>query len=174
MQIIIIGPRSVGKSTIGKELAKKAGTEYFDLDDYVEKFTGEYKDYVKKYGEEAYRKEEEKRLREFLSNLPLNFVISIGGGTIASDIKETNERNKELLALMGNIIYLCPSENPSEAIEILYENEQKRRGNRTLEEIEQIYEKRRLSCENFFDTKIITTKKSLTEIVNEIIFNVSP
>lgn len=70
----------VGKTTIGKQVARKIGYEFLDLDEVFEK---KYKlsihDFFAKYGEELFRQLESEVL-ESTSNLQ-NVVIATGGGT---------------------------------------------------------------------------------------------
>ena len=60
MIIIFIGPRSIGKSTIGKALSKKLKVKYFDFDTYVEKELKGIDEHIEKKSVESYRVEEEK------------------------------------------------------------------------------------------------------------------
>jgi shikimate kinase len=70
----------VGKSTIGKKLAKYLDFEFIDLDDIFEqKYKISIDSFFNKYDEELFRKLEHNMLLEtFLKN---NAVISTGGGT---------------------------------------------------------------------------------------------
>ncbi len=79
MKIFLIGYMGVGKTTVGKKLAKYIDFEFVDLDDCFEK---EYKIaiplFFQKYGEANFRKLERKVLEK---NLCIeNVVISTGGG----------------------------------------------------------------------------------------------
>ncbi len=128
MKYILIGPRSVGKSTIGKGLAKKLKVKYFDFDEFVEDKLDGIDKHIKKLGIESYRKQESKLLKESLSHLPNDVIISLGGGTIASQFPKLNKENIDEIKKRGKIIYLSPSNNKKEAIKILFKNERSRKG----------------------------------------------
>ena len=165
MSFIIIGPRSIGKSTIGKALSKKLNIEYFDFDTYVEKELNGIDQYIKENGVESYRTEEEKILKQFISDIPKECIISVGGGTIASQFNNISKRNSSLLRSTGKIIYLSPSENKEEATKILFEREQKRAGDKTYSETIKLFELRKPIYEEIFDLKIEVNDKSIAEIV---------
>jgi shikimate kinase len=70
----------VGKSTIGKKLAKYLDFEFIDLDDIFEqKYKISIDSFFNKYDEELFRKLEHDMLLETF--LKKNAVISTGGGT---------------------------------------------------------------------------------------------
>ena len=169
MSFIIIGPRSIGKSTIGKALSKKLNIEYFDFDTYVEKELNGIDQHIKENGVESYRIEEEKILKQFISDIPKECIISVGGGTIASQFNNISKRNSSFLKSTGKIIYLSPSENKEEATKILFEREQKRAGDKTYSETLKLFELRKPIYEKFFDLKIEVKNKPIAEIVDDII-----
>ena len=70
----------VGKSTVGKKLAKQLNFEFIDLDDIFEqKYKISIDSFFNKYDEELFRKlEHDMLLATFLKT---NAVISTGGGT---------------------------------------------------------------------------------------------
>ena len=66
MRFVFIGPRSIGKSTVGKVLSKKLKIEYFDFDTYVEKELKGIDEHIEKNGVKSYRVEEEKKIVKHL------------------------------------------------------------------------------------------------------------
>ena len=118
-----------------------------------------------KNGVKSYRVEEERILKQFVSELPERCVISVGGGTIASQFKSINKININILKSLGNIIYLSPSENKEEATKIQFEREQNRKGNKTYSETLKLFELRKPIYEKFFDLKIEVKNKPIAEIV---------
>ena len=78
--IILIGYMCVGKTTIGKELAKRRGQMFYDLDWYIEeRFRKRVPQIFAEEGEEAFRKKERNMLHEVAEYE--NVVVSCGGGT---------------------------------------------------------------------------------------------
>lgn len=78
----------VGKTTIGKELARKLQRGFIDVDaEIVEKYGMEPVDIFKVHGEKAFRKTEEQMTIHF-SQLE-NKVISVGGGAFMNDAIRT-------------------------------------------------------------------------------------
>lgn len=91
-----------GKSTIGKKLAKKLGSQFFDSDKFIEDKTGVDIPTIFEYeGESGFRTREEKAIKE-LCHLE-NIVLATGGGAILS------KNNKNLLVTCGVIFYLKAS-----------------------------------------------------------------
>ena len=108
MRIYLIGLPGVGKSTVGKELAKKIGYDYVDLDLYIEEFMNKsIPSIFTEYGEDFFRELEKKALNDMLSKE--NVVVACGGGIVK------DKANKELM--VGKCVYLtAPIEFISERI----------------------------------------------------------
>ncbi len=100
--IYLIGPMGTGKTTIGRQLAKKLEIEFFDSDHEIEKKTGV--DIARIFdieGEEGFRARE----REIIAELSekTGIVLATGGGVIL------DEENRKHLAKNGFIVYLKSS-----------------------------------------------------------------
>ena len=89
MNIVLIGFRGTGKSTVGRLLAKHLERDFIDSDKYIEDSTEKtIKSIFEEDGEEGFRKIEADTIAE-LSKAD-NKVISTGGGAV---LKEDNVRN---------------------------------------------------------------------------------
>ncbi len=100
MKIILIGLPKVGKSTIGKALARKLKLPFIDSDIEVEKNYGApCRDIYQKHGEKYFRALEERAL----CTLPSNCVLATGGGTL------TNPKLAQSLSTQGSFVYLRAS-----------------------------------------------------------------
>lgn len=78
--IVLIGYMGAGKTTVGKELAKKLGVTFYDLDWYIEsRMRKTVKQIFDERGEEGFRKIEYNMLHEVAEFE--NIVLSCGGGT---------------------------------------------------------------------------------------------
>jgi shikimate kinase len=104
-RIILLGPPSVGESTISKELGKELGLEVISLDMNQMKFGG--------FGE----KNEIKCVKWALSNkFNIPSILDFGGGHIyQGDVKDLIQDYK-------NVFVLIPSENFEKSDEILRKN----------------------------------------------------
>lgn len=81
--ICLIGFMGSGKTTVGRELAKKLGYEWLDLDVYIEEKAGmRIAQLFKEKGEAYFRSLEAACLKEVLSQK--QHVISTGGGVIVT------------------------------------------------------------------------------------------
>ena len=82
--LVLLGMMGVGKSTIGKIVAKKQKLEFIDTDNRIEeKFSMEIVDIFKKKGEEFFRIEEEKEVLQSIEKS--NCVIALGGGAFINE-----------------------------------------------------------------------------------------
>jgi shikimate kinase len=62
--IVLIGPMGVGKSTIGKKLARKLGLSFIDTDLLIVKEHGPIPEIFKEHGEAVFRGYEELAVAE--------------------------------------------------------------------------------------------------------------
>lgn len=119
IRVILIGYMGAGKTTVGKELAKALGVQFYDLDWYIEtRMRKTVKQIFDEKGEEGFRKIEHSMLHEVAEFE--NVVISCGGGTpcFFDNIDYMNQQ--------GDTIYLQASP------EILYQHLQMGKGVRPL------------------------------------------
>lgn len=90
MKIYLIGMPGSGKTTIGKELAKKLNISFVDLDEEIEKSAMMFVDEIfEAYGEKYFRDLESNCLKEFME--ANDVIISCGGGIIV------NKKNKDFM-----------------------------------------------------------------------------
>ena len=100
--IFLVGPMGAGKTTIGRQLAKKLSKRFYDSDHEIEKRTGADIPLIFEIElEEGFRKREAKVLAE-LVELD-NIVLSTGGGAVL-DVD-----NRRKLKEHGKIVYLKSS-----------------------------------------------------------------
>jgi shikimate kinase len=79
MRIFLIGFMGSGKSTLGKQVARKLGFSFVDQDEYIERKTGvSVGEYFSRFGESAFRALEHESLKELIAID--NVVIATGGG----------------------------------------------------------------------------------------------
>ena len=91
--LVLLGMMGVGKTTIGKIVAKKQNLEFVDTDASIEKKCSmKISEIFKKKGEKFFRIEEEKEVLKSLKNN--NCVIALGGGAfINKTVRNTILKN---------------------------------------------------------------------------------
>ena len=96
----------VGKTTIGKIVAKKLGLEFVDTDENIEKkFSMKISEIFKKKGEKFFRIEEEKEVLKSLTKN--NCVIALGGGAFVNEsIRNSILKNAISIWLDNDLITL--------------------------------------------------------------------
>ena len=91
-----------GKSTVGKQLAKALGRDFYDSDKEIEKRTGVSISWIfEMEGEAGFRLREQKMIDE-LTELK-NIVLASGGGAVLA------EQNRRALRSRGYVVYLSAS-----------------------------------------------------------------
>ncbi|MEH7113095.1 shikimate kinase [Neobacillus niacini] len=151
-----------GKTTIGKLVAKKLYRDFIDIDEEIEK---EYKmsipEIFAEIGEQAFREKE----KEFIQNLchyKLK-IISVGGGAFLQ--KEIRE-----VCLSSSIVFY---------LDITWDAWKKRLGliidsrpvlqGKSMEEIEELFYKRKEIYQNNFHSKIEISNQDLDELAETIV-----
>lgn len=127
--VTLVGPRSVGKSSIGKIMAKSLGWTFIDLDEHMNHVLNKHGGiggYTQKHGWNNYMKVLHKELKKLLASLKnRKVVLDCGGGTISSDFPES-ELNAHLLKRHSKIVLILPHEDEERGLQILLERERNR------------------------------------------------
>lgn len=99
----LVGMPGSGKSTIGRQLAHRAGVPFIDLDHRLEQRLGTtIRSFFEAEGEARFRDLEAQALAEVASE-PGGMVLSTGGGAVL------RADNREILRRFGNVLYLRAS-----------------------------------------------------------------
>ena len=97
--IFLIGPMGAGKTTMGRQIARRLNMRFEDSDHAIEAHTGvDIPLIFEKEGEAGFRKRERAIIDE-LSQLP-NLVLATGGGAVLA------EENRRHLKERGIVVYL--------------------------------------------------------------------
>lgn len=159
--IVLTGFMGVGKTTVGEQLAKRLGVEFFDTDEIIERQEGKtVSQILDTEGEEYFRRLEDKALRELLDQGPA--VISTGGGTFE------NPELRRLCKEKAVSVWLVSS------FERLLGGMEELRKSRpmlklqTLEEVKELYEKRSVHYAES-DFAVETKDMSQEQVVDAIL-----
>jgi shikimate kinase len=97
--VFLVGLPGSGKSTVGRQLARRLNRDFYDSDHVLEKNLGcSIREYFEQAGEQAFRDREEATIAE-LARLP-GIVLSTGGGT------PLRASNRQVLREHGWVVYL--------------------------------------------------------------------
>ena len=165
MNIVLIGFRCTGKSTVGRMLADRAGWEFVDADETLEKRAGKtVREIFEELGESYFRKVESEVIEE-LSRLN-GKVIATGGGAV---LKRKNIQN-----LKRNGILVLLDAHP----DVLFERVRRDPKSATLrpalthlnlaEEIKQQYELRRPYYQKAADVTIHTSERPVAQVTEDL------
>ena len=166
MNIVLIGFRGTGKSTVGRLLAKRLERYFIDSDKYIEDSTGKtIKSIFEEDGEEGFRQIETDTIAEL--SKANNKVISAGGGVVLREGNVNNLKDNGFLILLEatpEIIHnrIAQDKNTTQQRPSLTDKE-------PLDEIKHLIEQREHAYKNAADYTINTSYVSCEDIVNEII-----
>ncbi|MBQ8415518.1 MAG: shikimate dehydrogenase [Clostridia bacterium] len=130
--VVLVGMPASGKSTVGRQIAKRLGREFFDLDEEIVREAGcSIPEIFERDGESAFRDLEAFVLRERLAQKN-GIVLATGGGAILRDENvDQLRRNGRLYFLDRPLSMLLPTEdrplgNSVDAIKKRYEERYER------------------------------------------------
>jgi shikimate kinase len=155
LPVVLIGPMGVGKTTIGKKLAKRLSLEFVDTDALITQEHGEIPSIFETQGESVFRGFEEEALREAMSKVR---VIATGGGAVLSG-------NNQRLLENAIVIYLSTTG--------LHMKSRLENGNRPLlkngiADWREIYEARKPLYERLATFEIDTSAAGLGKTLDDI------
>lgn len=161
--IILIGMRGAGKTTVANILANKLNIKIVDMDSEIAKQNKmSIKEIIEKYGIEYFRNLE----TEYLKSLPQSeeIILSTGGGVILK------EENRDLLKKIGKVFYLYALPKTS------YKrigNDEKRpiltKVNNMLADLENLFSQRKDIYEKTADYTVNTELLDAAQAANEIL-----
>ena len=158
--IILVGPMGAGKTTVGKQLAKRLRMDFVDSDQKIEERCGvDITTIFDIEGEEGFRKRETKMLKELCDQSGI--VLATGGGAIIS------EENRILLR-KGFVVYLKTS------IETQLARTQKNQNRPLLENVDveeklrQLMDERGDLYEQEADLIVTSGDRVVSKVVDEI------
>ncbi len=97
--IFLVGPMGVGKTTIGRQLAKLLNYEFVDSDHEIEAKSGASIPWIFDVeGEEGFRQREQSMIASLTQKA--NIVLATGGGVVI------REENRRVLRERGIVVYL--------------------------------------------------------------------
>ena len=106
-RIIVTGPKSSGKSSIGQRIASLRRLSFYDLDEQIEKIFEEeekihlsFREIFKRHGEERFR-ELEMRAIKSVKNFD-NILLSTGGSTFLREEAKTALQENSYIILLLN------------------------------------------------------------------------
>jgi len=160
--LYLIGPMGAGKSSVGKQLAKQLGMDFYDSDEEIEKSTGVDLGWIFDIeGEDGFRKRETAVLADLTQHA--NIVLATGGGTVVESA------NQQMLSERGVLIYLEVSLEHQEPRVV---NESRRpalRVKNRQEVLKQLQEERLPIYESLADFKVHTDNRSVRAVTDDII-----
>jgi len=166
MNVVLIGYRGTGKSTVGKVVAARLGRTLLSTDAEIVKRAGEnIPKIVAQHGWDYFRDLESQVCRELAGQDGL--VIDTGGGAIL------RPENVEQLKRNGTLFWLTAS---VESITQRIGRDDQRpslTGTKSfVEEVEEVLRERTPKYQAAADHVIVTDGRSITQIVNEVLVKV--
>lgn len=133
--IVLCGFMGCGKSTVGRNLARKTNKDFLDMDAYIEEKAGmTVSEIFDKYGESGFRDMEHEACRELSEKE--GYVIASGGGAFTFKRNYEVFRGKDIIVLLDVPLDIIKNRLRNDKTRPLLQREDKD------EVMKQLYEKR--------------------------------
>ena len=97
--VVLCGFMGCGKSTVGRNLARKTGRKFLDMDRYIEEKAGmSVKEIFERQGEDGFRELEHEACVELSDKK--NLIIASGGGALTFDRNVKAFKGKDMIVLL--------------------------------------------------------------------------
>jgi shikimate kinase len=165
MNIVLIGYRGSGKSTVGKRLASRMQRRFVDTDDLIESKEGQISDIVKSHGWNYFRAMERRMIEEISKED--NLIIALGGGAVLDSDNIANvERNGLIIWLKADQEVLRKRMNQDPRT---LASRPTLTGKGTIEELEEIMDFRNPFYEKAATIQLDTSTLNVEEVVENIL-----
>ena len=160
--LVLLGMMGVGKTTLGKIVAKKTGLKFIDTDTNIEEnCLMKISEIFKKKGEKFFRLEENKEVLKSLKKS--NSVIALGGGAFMDKtIRDSILKNTVSIWLDADLKDLTKRIKWSNKRPLLNEENNQKKINKLYDERKNIYKlaNHKINCDN--QSKESIAKKIIT------------
>ena len=163
MNIVLVGYRGTGKSTVARMLSKELNFPVFNMDEEItKKAVMSIPEIVEKFGWDSFR-DMESEIAEQVSNLD-NHIIDTGGGVILCDKNVKNLRkNSKVFWLKADITTIVKRIKHGRHRPSLTE------GKSFVDEIEEVLAQRKEKYKKAADYIIDTSKLSPSDVAEKIV-----
>ena len=167
MNIVLIGYRCCGKSSVGKRIAEKLGRRFIDSDDLIiEKAGLSINEMVKEKGWPYFRALEKEVIKEISAED--NLVIATGGGVITDETNIINLKANGFIVWLDADIETIKKRLKGDNASI--ENRPSLTGDNPVDEIREVMEKRRPVYRQACNISIDTDKMNINDVADMIIY----
>lgn len=153
--IVLVGPMGVGKSTVGKKLAKTLKLPFCDTDSLIVAEHGPIDKIFETYGEDEFRKIEHQALAQSLRSPG---IVATGGGAVLLE-------KSQLLLKTATVVYLSTD---GKHIASRLRKSSRPLIKNGLEDWRRIYDSRKAVYEKVADFVIDTSGHPLSQTISEI------
>jgi shikimate kinase len=164
--VFLIGPMGVGKSTIGRQLAKLLRMEFDDTDHEIQRRTGVDIPTIFDFeGEEGFRRRERAVVEEMTGGAGL--VLATGGGVVL------DSENRRCLSGRGVVVYLSCSPEQQYDRTRQDRNRPLLQTENPMSKLQDLMEEREPIYRELADLVISTEKRSAVVVAKEIVLRLS-
>lgn len=159
--VVLVGLPGAGKSTVGRQLARRLGVNFVDSDHVIEERLGcSVREYFEREGEQAFRDLEQAVLAELVQRQGI--VLSTGGGSVL------RPANRQVLKAHGWVVYLKSS--PQELFKRLRHDKTRPllQGSDPLQKLKDLYQVRDPLYREVAHHSVETGRPSVNTLVNHI------
>lgn len=166
MNIVLIGYRGTGKTSVARALSKRLGRSFCDADEYLEKqLNMPISDVVATEGWAFFRQKEKEVIRKIASFE--GSVIAPGGGAVLDPENVVNLKKNGVVVLLEASVQTIVDRMRADD-----KTEQQRpslTGKDLYEEIEEVLQERMPFYRSAMDFSVDTTSKGIDDVVEEIV-----